>query len=342
MKSQQKVNLWFLSKNTYGGWCTFTAHLTRALESQGIGHSLYRLSKKGEKKHRVFGWDLKYRNLPEPVVSCVEHCRDLMAETGEGADLIVAVQKNFINQAASLLCNGAMIVIHDPTELRNKEFAELISKVQDQVIVIRKSMLKHIPGATFIPHPYEQQATGAMRLRKPKYNAITIGRIDFDKNFDWVLEANRRVSLVQKIHVHGFENRIYTRFNIVQNYPEWIQSKSHFPRELDWAVKKCAQARFMVDLSAIKGDGGGTQYTFLEAIDGGAICVLNSAWILPDGVMRPEVNCLEVSSTAQLVRALTKFPGGREDEIRHEALKLLAHHSPEIIGEEYKHVLFGR
>ena len=54
----------------------------------------------------------------------------------------------------------------------------------------------------------------------------------------------------------------------------------------------------MIDLSAIKGDGAGSQYTFLEAIYHGNILILSKSWT---GVGAPtefihEHNCLIVST----------------------------------------------
>ena len=38
-------------------------------------------------------------------------------------------------------------------------------------------------------------------------------------------------------------------------------------------------AKYMIDMSIIKGDGGGTQYTFLEAIHHNCILILHNEWI---------------------------------------------------------------
>ena len=134
--------LFYLSKNTFGGWVTYTAHLYRALEKVGLNPHLYKVTKRTESTTRDFGYGLRYKNTGMQGVAkipLVDPC------------LIVAVQKNFYGQAIQLLEKGAYITIHDPTELRNKEFAEVIHRYEDHVIVIRKSMLKYLPRATFIP-----------------------------------------------------------------------------------------------------------------------------------------------------------------------------------------------
>jgi len=254
--------------------------------------------------------------------------------------LIVAVQKNFYGQAIQLLEKGAYITIHDPTELRNKEFAEVIHRHEERVIVIRKSMLKHLPRATFIPHPYVRYYKD--EIPTPSVNAVHVGRIDFDKNIDIVLDANRILPKNKQIAIYGFDNRIYTRFNIVEKYPEYQQSKNDFPREWHYATQLCHGARFLVDMSAIKGDGGGSQYTFLEAIDAGAICVLNSEWTKVKGEMKPVVNCLTVSNAEELAKVLRK-PWSHDHvwtyPIMQAARRLLRRHAPGTIGRKYKELI---
>ena len=60
-------------------------------------------------------------------------------------------------------------------------------------------------------------------------------------------------------------------------------------------------------MSAIKGDGGGSQYTFLEAIHFGCVLILNSKWT--DNQKTPFVhgqNCYIVSNSDELNDVLNK------------------------------------
>ena len=62
-------------------------------------------------------------------------------------------------------------------------------------------------------------------------------------------------------------------------------------------------------MSAIKGDGGGSQYTFLEAIYQGCALILNSKWV--EGVNTPfkdGYNCFVVSNENELASLLSKNP----------------------------------
>lgn len=324
------VELFYLSKNTYGGWITYTAHLFRALQKVGMDPHIFKVTKKGESTTRDFGCGLRYQNTAE---------NDLVKIPCMDSTIIVAVQKNSRLQAVDLVRQGAWIVIHDPTEIKNPDFLEFIKKYEDRVIVIRKSMLKHLPRATFIPHPYVRHYKDEAPTMK--INAIHVGRIDFDKNIDWVLDANRLLPKNKQVVIRGFDNRIYTRFHIVEKYPEYQQSKNHFPKEFRYATELCHTAKFLVDMSAIKGDGGGSQYTFLEAIDAGAVCILNEAWTNVKGEMDGGWNCLSVRDSEGLAHVLRTYwkHGLLLSEIRDNARKLFRHHSPITVGKKYKELI---
>ena len=62
----------------------------------------------------------------------------------------------------------------------------------------------------------------------------------------------------------------------------------------------------MVDMSTIKGDGGGTQYTFLEAIHNNCVLVLNNEWITKGDLFVSGVNCIGVSDETELADFLAK------------------------------------
>jgi glycosyltransferase involved in cell wall biosynthesis len=327
-----KVNLFYLSGNTTGGWVTYTAHLKPTLESQGFKVKMYKITKKTERTERSFGYDLTYQNVNREDAVKVE-----------GINLIVALQKNYLDIAIELLKRGAFMVIHDPTEMRNTEFAQTVLDNGNRTIVIRKGNKKYIPGSTFIQHPYVRFYNDKS-IPSGEWNAVAISRIDFDKNTDWLLEANRLLKPEKKIKIYGFENRIYTRFNILPKYPEWVQSVVHYPRELRYATKLCDKARFMVDMSYIKGDGGGTQYTFLEAMDAGAIVVINKGWLdnAKSPVLFDGTNCIAVANVDDLVEVLEwddEYYHDYCDFIGIEARKLLKHHAPKIVGPKYKKFL---
>ena len=86
-----------------------------------------------------------------------------------------------------------------------------------------------------------------------------------------------------------------------------------------------SDAKYMIDLSAIHNDGGGSQYTFLEAIYQGAALVLNEKWVAnTNSVFKDKYNCFVVKDEKDLVKLLKKWPG--VTKIRNNAKKLLQPH----------------
>ena len=77
-----------------------------------------------------------------------------------------------------------------------------------------------------------------------------------------------------------------------------------------------AKAKFVVDLSILKHDGGRTQYTFLEAIHNDCALILHRKWIQGGhGDIKPEYrnfkegyNCFAVDSEKELAELLRRNP----------------------------------
>ena len=316
-----QVDLIYLSPNPYGGWVTYTAHLMKTLRAVGLTPKLYKVRERTEKNERDFGYGEKYRNVS---LTGLFHSKN--------PKLIVAAAKNFQEQTQVLWNAGAGLVVHDPTELKNLPDNVVES---DRVVVVRKVGQSYLPKATFIRHPY-------VRVQNPEpvtrdKNAVSVSRVDFDKHTEILLDANRLLPADKKIWIRGFENRIYTRFKVVPSYPEWEQSKGHFPRGEGEAFKLLQQHTYAVDMSEIKGDGGGTQYTFLEAWDAGAINIINTKWLRKDDDMTPAVNCLAIENASALSNTLkTEIPEVDLSRFRNMGYAQLALHHPQRIGAEYK------
>lgn len=316
-----KITLWYLSQNLYGGWATYTSHLARGLKLAGHDVTIRRFTGSVKERELDFGYGVKYKSTP----------REFAIENLAGTHVVTAVQKNFVGDANRVLKMGAHIVLHDPAELKTG-VVQAINRHGSQIIVIRPNNVNLVPGriAKFVPHPYVRRYTDDDHPTH-KWRCISVSRVDFDKNTHILMDANR---LGAGIKIFGFENRIYTRFNLSKKYPEWIQSVGHFDRDKDGAVRLCRHATYVVDMSSIKGDGGGTQYTFLEAIDAGSILILNKDWITPTGVMQPHVNCLTVSDGRELFDLLQV----NEEHYRcivNEGRRLLQVHDAKRIAEMF-------
>lgn len=309
-----RVNLVYLSGNTTGGWVTFTSHLMRSLRAEGIKCLLYKRGKNTEERKRPFGYDINYRNVTE---------LELLKLVIKDPTIIVACQKNYVQTAEELLRYGAFIVVHDPAEKSSR------LKMKTKPWVVRKVGLKYLPEATFIRHPYVARSRESIPTTK-RSGCISVSRIDFDKNTHILLDANR---LGAKIEIRGFENRLYTRFKLCKDYPEWEQSVAAYPREHGAAFTMMLSKTCMADMSIIKGDGGGTQYTTLEAWDAECVPIIHREWIRKNDEMVPAVNCLTARDGKYLnkkIELLRDNPAIR-DSIVQEGLKSMARHRPKII-----------
>ena len=308
------INLFFLNPVSYGGHVTFTVHLMRGLRANGVECRLFKIGNNTEKKERSFGYGEFYRNIDFFDID------DL-----EGTNLITAPSKRFAEDIDLMLMDGAQIVIHDPAEFKHGWDWESV----ESPLVIRKSMLQYFKDARFCRHPYDRLHKSLSTEPTHEWRGVSTSRIDFDKHTELILDANR---LGADIRIFGFENRIYTRFNILPHYPEWVQSIAKYPKELRYATENlCGKATFMVDMSVIKGDGGGTQYSFLEAIDTGCVLILHDEWITPDGVMQPGRNCLTASTGQGIVDAMSQ---DGLDPIRMSARQLMIKHDAELVCKE--------
>ena len=84
-------------------------------------------------------------------------------------------------------------------------------------------------------------------------------------------------------------------------------------------------------MSIIKGDGGGTQYTFLEAIYHDCILILHKDWINQSDLFQDKVNCLAVSNENELVELLMNEISEEDKQIlRTNAKKIVDTHSSVI------------
>lgn len=294
-----QINLLYAAKPAYGGWVTYTAHLYHLLKNNGHLVQLLKVSpsNKTEQVYRDFGYGIKYRNVSVDFLKKSQLLH------------VTALDKNHYAIIPSI--NHAVVTVHDPNELKSKEMQEF-TKDNDKIITIRPSTKKLLPLSTLTIHPYISQCSGDNVPWGERKIAVTLSRMDFDKKTHDILTANRMLDEKNKIELRGAEVRCYTFRKLMPNFEEFVQdshrtkqNKMCFPKTMNAATELASQYKYMVDLSTIKNDGGGSQYTFLEAWDAGSIPVLHNDWIMPGGEMVPLENCLTVDSPESLVKLLT-------------------------------------
>lgn len=316
-----KVNVFFVNPLFLGGQTTFTVHLMRGLRAAGAEVRLFKIGKRTERRYRPFGYGEIYQNVS--VESAIQ---------ASGSNLITATSPKMVTEADKLVAAGFRVVIHDPTHLKQGWHWQGVARP----IVIRRSMLHVLDRSIFLPHPYDR----IYRRRKVatrEWAAVSIARITSNKHPEILLDANRLLSHESRIRIFGAENQRFVRFWLLPKYPEWIETKAsrQFPKDHGYAVEKiCHRADFTCDMSTLDQDGGGTQYTFFEAIDAGSCLVLNSRWLTHGGQFVAGRNCLAVGSGPELAALISCYrqanPNARlirlVNRVRREAWELLKEH----------------
>jgi len=297
------INLIFLADMSVGGASAYTCHLYRALSEQGHTPRIFKLAKRTESKLRSFNYGLPYQNLS---------IEDALYQTRNHWTLVtVAHWDKFEDVLVPLFETGAGLVIHDPAEPK-KGMLEYLSQIERKIIVIRKANVEgfneHGVDCHYIPHPYTRiySDTGFPTDMEKRRHAAAFSRVDWDKHTDIIIEANEDLQEERKIHVWGWENRLFTYHKIVERFPNWRDNYyGLFPKAGNAGQKLARKYKFSVDLSIIVGDGGGTQYTFMEAWDAGCVQIIHTDWLREDDpTMKSGVNCIAVNDAAELVARL--------------------------------------
>jgi hypothetical protein len=324
-ESSQKKNLLYLAKPVYGGWVTFTAHLSHKLNAP-----IYKIAQRNETFDREYGYECKYRNQSIGEIIKLNNI------------LITAVDKHYW-EYLHLFPKETEIIIHDPTECKKSKHNNPLVQSTDhnekpllehfKVITIRESVQEYLMNqfnvkSLFMPHPF-------FSYKIPKidglgYKCVSIARIDFDKNTDILLKANQLLeNKSDQIYLFGAENRLYVHHKLKElNIQEYWKGK--FPKNLspvyeDKSILK--DAKYMIDMSIIKGDGGGTQYTFLEAIYHDCILVLHLEWINKGELFQSGVNCIGVGTAEELAEFIKNdLPSSKYSEILMNSKKILENH----------------
>jgi len=265
---------------------------------------------------RDFGYGARYQNIAPKDVKEVATKKKI---------LITAIDKNYYESLPSFP-DGTYIVIHDPTEVTPQKLQTLGQHLKRfRILTIRQSVTDYLSKlgfkSKFIIHPfYEYKFQKAQNPTK----TVSISRIDYDKHTDILIDANKHLPQAKKIDIYGALNRMYA-FHKLQDTDFKKYYKGGFEKSFEELSKKLADVKFVADMSVIKFDGGGTQYTFLEAIHQGCALIINEAWISGyKSVFKPGANCFAVADGKELAELIIKNPA--TGAIQKGADKILAPH----------------
>jgi len=292
-----EYNLVYMARPIYGGWVTFTAHL-----SLKYNFPIYKiLDSKQTKNTRKFGYNTIYTNQSIDNIIKKKNI------------IITALDKQYWDYL-KYFPEDTILIIHDPGELKmNMNLNPLIKDnllKKFKIITIRETVQKYLLNnysinSKFILHPFYEYDKG--NIESMNNYAVSISRIDYDKNTEIILRANKLIKNDnKKIKIFGSENRfyIYKKLEGLEFEKYWYgKFKKNIPiqyKDKD-ILKNC---KFVIDLSTIKNDGGGTQYTFLEAIYNDCILILHNDWINKDNIFKHNYNCLGVSNEFELIEIL--------------------------------------
>jgi hypothetical protein len=304
------MKLVYLAKPTYGGWVTMTAHLALKYRCP-----VMKVGKRTETCGRDFGYGVFYQNTKiEEIVK-----KDNL--------LITAIDKSYygyLNQFP----DKTPLVIHDPTEL-TAFVVQSIKNKQLKVITIREKVQQHLKekhniDSMFLYHPFHLYN---YKLGN-KENAVSISRVDYDKKIEMIVEANKHLIenyAMEPIDIYGKQNERYIFHKLKDTgYSKFY--KGRFGKDFAHLTEILKDARFVVDMSVIKNDGGGSQYTFLEAIYENCCLVLNKRWLTSDCEFVPGQNCLAVEDGEELADLLYNVDKEHVAQMAENARPLLKKH----------------
>lgn len=319
--TQEATCFFFLSDCMYGGCATFTGHLLHTLNRREV----FCIAKRLESRRRNFGYGIQYQNV---MLEHFDKVKNIfitdMYQHFEWLRMLKRKEKREIT-----------IVIHDPGEI--SKFNEPYLKYWN-IITIRKSMQQFLRNrygmeSKFIYHPFypyqiQQQGDGEEEEEeKNKTQAVSISRIDFYKNIEIILDANKGAE--NPVKIYGWANSKYVSQRLdTDSFNQYYQGK--YVKSFNATSEILRKARFMVDLSFLPNDGGGTQYTFLDAIYHNCAIILNRKWI--ENVdpkyrdFKEGENCYAVSNAEELRELLNNAKDIDTSKVVQNARKLLDRH----------------
>lgn len=327
-----RVALFFMPPAFGGGSTSYTVHLYRALQLAGHEPRIYRVKPKSESVWRPFSKyeGVTYQNITAPDAKrIVKDMPSLLTAPTHSKHLEWA--PDIITQ---LMDRGMRVVVHDPNEFKVFDHLANVSKKYFNPICIRPTMREFYPEAVFIHHPYVRHF-GKDVPKKRELTAVSVARISFVKRTAMILEANRLLPEKYQCVLRGAENRLYTRHVLTKKFPEFKQGGYGFPMTWGASAVELSFAKFGVDLTLFPNDGGGSQYSFMEAWDAGTINVIHEDWLRYPGEMRQKFRCVAIDSPTSLAAVLKNVAKYDLEAYQQAGYSALKRHEPKQIATMY-------
>jgi len=307
--------LFFMHDSWGGGTTTYTLHLHAGMLAAGLQPRIVRPRPRGESHSRVIGkTGVPYWNVDagEALRLARKHPSLIVASADPK---ILAFAPDLVDR---LLAAGTRVVLHDPTEFNN------FGGPPPDPICVRPAGKRASGGGVFVPHPYVRVFDRwEYESDEREWTGVSVARVTFRKRTHLICEANRALRKSEQIQIRGSENRLYTRHVLGPKYG-FVQGTTGFDVVMGEGARLCARARYHVDFTKFPDDGGGTQYTILEAWDAGAVNVVHSDWLEQKGELEHGANCIGVEGPDELVRLVRSDK--RHGEIVNQGYAMLKRH----------------
>jgi glycosyltransferase involved in cell wall biosynthesis len=323
LENLEETRFIYLHRYLYGGATTFTAHLIhrlgilnehRSRDKTRIAqipneNTILRCGKISEKKLREFGYDLYYQNVSPSLLAKIRYP---FLTIFKEQYFFYALPK--LNLSHSDRLKDITLVIHDHRDISERVAPHIKNWT---LVAIRRTVQDYMQnryglGCAFLYHPFFPYPV----IRKPeRRGAVSISRISFEKNTDTIIKANKILGKLDAIKLYGCPSRVY-----VHSFLGGFQGDFSkyfcgiFGKSFSILSEILAEAKFVVDLSVLKNDGGGTQYTFLEAIHNDCALILHRKWI-EGGDTKPEFcdfkegyNCFAIDNEKELAELIRRDP----------------------------------
>lgn len=313
----------YLHRYLYGGVTTFTAHLIHRLGTPDKytgrdeiwitqipnASTILRCGKISEKKLRVFGYGLHYQNVSPSVLFKIKY--PFLTIFKEQYFFHTLVE---LNQSHRDRSKHITLVIHDHRDISERVAPHIKNWT---LVAIRRTVQDYMQkryglDCAFLYHPFYPYPIVRKSKRK---GAVSISRISFEKNTDMIIKANKILNKCGPIKLYGCPSRVYVhRFlgGFQGDFSKYFCGM--FDKSFSILSEILAGAKFAVDLSVLKNDGGGTQYTFLEAIHNDCALILHRKWIEGSDIkpeycdFKEDYNCFAVENEKELAELIQRDP----------------------------------
>lgn len=335
----------YLHKYLYGGGTTFAAHLLHQTGYSKKNNVIFRVTKRTESKLREFGYGLHYQNISIDSINKIRlPFITLFKETHFNALDRLNERENRSDSNNNNNDSSGILVVHDHRDISDKIVPHLAGW---KLVTIRRTVQNYLQSkyglpSLFLYHPFYPYPIITISNQSERKGAVSISRISFEKNIDMIIRANKILQDQQHhlIKLYGCPSRMYVHLYLGGYNSDFNKYYcGMFNKSFSTLSSILAQAKFVIDLSVLKHDGGGTQYTFLEAIHNGCALILHRKWLENDYVnpdycdFKEGYNCLAADNENELADIIKKDPD--TSKIVENAKKLMVRH----IKSDWSHLL---